>query len=710
MRSTSRTPPFTAILAITLSFGVLAGACAGSDAAAEDGPAVCDGDDVLFPDGTRVECARLDAFCTIGEADEAICTQIQGGGPKNPEGTPRFLTLPLDYNAVVINGWQYNFANNGAGHYHGSIDFEASVGTPVYAACSGVAMVSSQYAKGKGYGRFVIIRCDAKNTNGEHYYALNAHVSEAEDFLPERPKHDQQFQKWAPITQGDLIAKSGKEDTSWPHLHFEVQQGSYAGPSVDAYDLYATTTSANKSAEQEYPPAGSRYTGCGPNFLWTQCPPVVAKTCSCSGSIASAQVSGEILHISGSISCSGGIEKWSIAAHDKVILTKPEGGQMALNFSESIDLASFGFADSDAPIGLWALENGQDKGCLVDDALVNLGGGGCDGAAGTKCIGGDVHHVDECGNSTGTSEACQAGATCVQLSPTQAVCQAVPDTCGNGVIDPQEQCDGAMFGGKTCADFGWPEGTLTCSQACTISTAQCCECTSGPCCDGCALRHPSTVCQPGAETSYDCSGVGCGADVTVRNRDRFCSGTSPQCSGDFGPWSAPTVYDDCSASETCTPGDSTCNADIMCMACTYGVMTYQCQTFSTANGTGDGGGEIFRICSSINSQTGEVTVKVRKHDGTTFGNRPYRVQVSNPQDPSCGPSTHYFTVSNDKPSGVGTQELTFNFQSLWSQGQTQKGYCVTASTVPNDPGYNANNSEQKSWWWSEKTIVTRACP
>ncbi|MBI4044210.1 MAG: hypothetical protein HY392_00710, partial [Candidatus Diapherotrites archaeon] len=40
-----------------------------------------------------------------------------------------------------------------------------------------------------------------------------------------------------------------------------------------------------------------------------------------------------------------------------------------------------------------------------------------------------------------------------------------PSVCGNGIIDPGEQCDGVNIGGKTCVDLGFPNrGTLTCYQ------------------------------------------------------------------------------------------------------------------------------------------------------------------------------------------------------------------------------------------------------
>lgn len=44
--------------------------------------------------------------------------------------------------------------------------------------------------------------------------------------------------------------------------------------------------------------------------------------------------------------------------------------------------------------------------------------------------------------------------------------------CGNGVIEPGESCDGAQLGGKTCASLGYVSGALSCNQ-CQLVTSSC---------------------------------------------------------------------------------------------------------------------------------------------------------------------------------------------------------------------------------------------
>jgi|GEM_PF-3267954 len=238
-----------------------------------------------------------------------------------------------------------------------------------------------------------------------------------------------------------------------------------------------------------------------------------------------------------------------------------------------------------------------------------------------------------------------------------------------------------------------------------------CDCDSGACCDGCYLRSSNYICQQNAQAQYSCSGNGCGDDVMVSYRDQHCSGFSSSCDGNLGPQGPQQLHDNCSAEETCSPGESACNSDQMCEMCTdsFAVTQYQCNSFSSANGNGPGGGEIIEICSTTNAQTGFMTVRARKYDGSNFGNRPYQVRVSAVFDDPCGPETNNFVISDSNPSGIGNDELVFTFDSLWLDEQWEKAYCVTASTQPGDPGYDANDLEQESWWYSDKTNLERTC-
>lgn len=46
-------------------------------------------------------------------------------------------------------------------------------------------------------------------------------------------------------------------------------------------------------------------------------------------------------------------------------------------------------------------------------------------------------------------------------------------SCGDGVKEGAEQCDGAQLGGQTCVGLGFDEGTLLCSATCTFDPGGC---------------------------------------------------------------------------------------------------------------------------------------------------------------------------------------------------------------------------------------------
>lgn len=48
-----------------------------------------------------------------------------------------------------------------------------------------------------------------------------------------------------------------------------------------------------------------------------------------------------------------------------------------------------------------------------------------------------------------------------------------PSLCGNGMLDPGEQCDGKDFGGKTCLSIGLGSGELVCNTYCGIVASNC---------------------------------------------------------------------------------------------------------------------------------------------------------------------------------------------------------------------------------------------
>ncbi len=53
------------------------------------------------------------------------------------------------------------------------------------------------------------------------------------------------------------------------------------------------------------------------------------------------------------------------------------------------------------------------------------------------------------------------------------------ETCGNGVLEDWEQCDGELYGDLTCESLGHLGGELTCSSNCTVLQGSCDNCGDG---------------------------------------------------------------------------------------------------------------------------------------------------------------------------------------------------------------------------------------
>ncbi len=82
------------------------------------------------------------------------------------------------------------------------------------------------------------------------------------------------------------------------------------------------------------------------------------------------------------------------------------------------------------------------------------------------------------------------------------------DPCGNGIIDPGEECDGADTNGETCISQGYYAGTLICTASCTFSLNSCAS--SGMCGDG-VIQSAYEVCEGANMGGRTCSTLGYGS-------------------------------------------------------------------------------------------------------------------------------------------------------------------------------------------------------
>jgi cysteine-rich repeat protein len=118
------------------------------------------------------------------------------------------------------------------------------------------------------------------------------------------------------------------------------------------------------------------------------------------------------------------------------------------------------------------------------------------------------------------SPGCNAGCTAF----TVGTCTS-PTTCGNGTIDSGEQCDGANFGGATCASLGLTGGALSCNGTCQRVTTGC----TGACGNG--NIDSGEQCDGANLGGVTCTSLGfTGGSVTCNGScQRVTTGCTGQC-------------------------------------------------------------------------------------------------------------------------------------------------------------------------------------
>ena len=222
----------------------------------------------------------------------------------------------------------------------------------------------------------------------------------------------------------------------------------------------------------------------------------------------------------------------------------PPGTSSDAASSEGGAVASSSEASDDAPHG--------DESTGV--AATSGGSGGVDEAAPAQC-GNDTQEGDEACDGTDLG-----GASCADFGFDDGVlacdpaCSLITDacfTCGDGQIAIGEACDGNNLDGETCATLGFGGGTLTCSADCSAIVDSGCiplpSCgdgmlNGGEQCDGNQLGGASCVTQ-----GFDLGELGCSASCTYDITD--CMDDLSNCGmmGDF------CIFDEEDPQSTCCP-------------------------------------------------------------------------------------------------------------------------------------------------------------
>lgn len=129
------------------------------------------------------------------------------------------------------------------------------------------------------------------------------------------------------------------------------------------------------------------------------------------------------------------------------------------------------------------------------------------GAVGVRC------DYTGCGPNC-CAYSCSCDLSCTDfISPSYACRYLIPSgcLCGNGAIDPGEQCDDPDYGGATCVTLGYDGGTLGCTGGCLFDTSECF-----------IIECGDDLCQ--APEDCDTCPADCDSKTTGNPNERFCCG------------------------------------------------------------------------------------------------------------------------------------------------------------------------------------------
>lgn len=133
-----------------------------------------------------------------------------------------------------------------------------------------------------------------------------------------------------------------------------------------------------------------------------------------------------------------------------------------------------------------AADAGLDTGQTTTDATITCGNGVKE--TGESCDGTDLGG-DTCASSGATAGDLACTADC---KFDKSACEG----CGNGKVDGAEECDGADLAGKaTCEEVNVGDATekLSCTEACVYDLSNCSSCGDG------LIRQPPEDCDPGSD-------------------------------------------------------------------------------------------------------------------------------------------------------------------------------------------------------------------
>jgi hypothetical protein len=172
-----------------------------------------------------------------------------------------------------------------------------------------------------------------------------------------------------------------------------------------------------------------------------------------------------------------------------VCLSGPKCGNGIVETGEQCEAEIFkGMKCSDLERGF----SDGDVTCNPDTCRFDLSNCGIESECGNgilegaeQCDGSELNHMTCVDLNYGYSEGtlgCDPDTCTYDISDCE-----FPQSCGNGIVEPGEQCDGTNLSGGTCTGLGYAYGTLACSSDCRYDASECSNnttnviCTRGGC-------------------------------------------------------------------------------------------------------------------------------------------------------------------------------------------------------------------------------------
>ncbi|MBI2044443.1 hypothetical protein HYT23_00130 [Candidatus Pacearchaeota archaeon] len=172
------------------------------------------------------------------------------------------------------------------------------------------------------------------------------------------------------------------------------------------------------------------------------------------------------------------------------------------------------------------------------------------------------------------STACFQGQICYQNKCTTPNPEPEDIPCGNSIINPGELCDLNNWGGITgCVNWGFDNGTLSCSNLCVFNTSKCfnnivqnnpsnntgvitCSffksCPSNYTCDdGICVPKPECAYKKDCQPGYDCINDKCIFIGQSCSKNSDCNSSLMECKNDF---CSLKVGNECTEDENCAYG------------------------------------------------------------------------------------------------------------------------------------------------------------